>query len=64
MTEQRLVRRALGAPAGIPFGHLPGLRGVEPKAEAVAHVAFLGDHARDQRLLPALEAHRMHVNVA
>jgi len=64
MTEHRLVRRALGACAGVPFGHLARLGGVEAKAEAVAHVAILGLHARDQRLLPALEPHRMHVNVA
>src|SRR5688500_19152125 len=63
VAEHRLVQRAFGGRTGIPLGHLPRFGRVEPQAEAVTRLAVKGQHARDERLLPGLPAHRMDVDV-
>ena len=63
MAEHRLVLGTIQGGAGVPFGHLPGLGCIEAEAEAVARFPFAAQHARDERLLPALEAHRMHMDI-
>jgi hypothetical protein len=60
--ERRLIARALAPRAGVPLGHLARFGSVEPEAEAEAGLSLFGEHAGDQRLLAAREAHRVHVD--
>src|SRR5882762_1593846 len=63
MVELALVRRALGAQARGPFGHVARLGGVDAEAEAVTHASLGRDHARDEHLLAGGDAHGVHVDV-
>jgi hypothetical protein len=63
MPEHRFIPRAFRARTGIPLGHPSRFGRIEPQAEAVTRLAVAGQHARDERLLPGLQAHRMHVDV-
>jgi hypothetical protein len=62
MTEHRLAARALASRPGMPLGHVARLRGIELEAEAVSQLSFLREHSRDERLLPRLQAHGVHVD--
>jgi hypothetical protein len=46
----------------MPLGHVARLGGVEPEAETEAGLSVLGEHARDERFVAALQPHGMHVD--
>jgi hypothetical protein len=62
MAERGLEHRFLLPQARVPLGHVARFTGIEPEAEAETGLSVLGHHARDQRLLARLEAHRMDVD--
>jgi hypothetical protein len=62
MTEHRFEPRPFGARPRMPLGHVARLGGVEPEAEAEADRAVVGEHSRDERLVAALQPHRVNVD--
>jgi len=63
MVQGRLVARALATHAGLPFGHVAGLGGVEAEAEAETDPAIGRADAGDEDLAAGGAAEGVDVEV-